>query len=98
MTHNLLPFMHTEDDTFNALRRIPFQQMRALAVRAKIALTMGISEVDVDAMFKKNGWTREDYEAEVRKANALASDFGNRRQSFEGAVMKPHNPYKVHHG
>lgn len=94
MTHNLLPFMHTEDDTFNALRRIPYKQMRSIAVRMKIALMMGLTTADLDEEFKRNGWTREEYDAHSIPSDEHAVKAG----MIEGIIIKPVNPYKVRHG
>lgn len=72
--------MHTEDDTFNALRRIPFEQMRRLAGRAKIARMMGDESIDLHKLFKENGWTQVAYDAKLAEITApiIIHDFGPR--------------------
>ena len=50
--------MHTEQDTFDRLRRIPFEEMR-LIVR-KIHSDIGKYNIALQAL-RTNGWTQNDY-------------------------------------
>lgn len=80
--------MYTEDDTFRLLRRIPFRDMRSKAIKAisaTITAPPGLRKLKLDELFAAHGWTREEYYAKVGA-------------SLEGIIIKPDNPYKVHHG
>lgn len=89
MVHNLfLHLMHTEDDTFEALRRIPFTQMREKMLRARLDVISASRPTSVgDEILKANGWTREDYDFEVRKTFLIT----------EGMIIKVTRSYKVSH-
>jgi hypothetical protein len=45
----------TEDDTFNALRRIPFKEMKALIVENSL------STVCHEILLEQNGWSADEY-------------------------------------
>lgn len=80
--------MHTEDDTFEALRRIPFKQMREKMVSVRLDVIFAGRPTSVgDEILKANGWTREDYDFEVRKSFLNA----------EGLIIKVPYSYKVTH-
>lgn len=101
MTHNLLPFMHTEDDTFNALRRIPYREMRKIVFRIRLSVMLGIPAKGIDEALQENGWTKAEYDAHVVHTDEYAiktHDFGMRRHESEGIILKPTNLYKARHG
>ena len=89
IVHNLfLHLLHTEDDTFEALRRIPFKQMREKMVSVRLdVIFVGRPTSVGDEILKANGWTREDYDFEVRRSFLNA----------EGLIIKVPNSYKVSH-
>lgn len=82
------PIMHSEDDTFDALRRISFTQMREKMVKARLDVIFASRPVSVgDEILKANGWTRIEYDAEVRKTFLIS----------EGLIIKVTDSYKVSH-
>ena len=83
MVYSPYLYMHTEDDTFRALRRIPFKDMRRLAFRVKLSYMLGLEDVDLDKLFEDNGWTREEYEEEVAAGGKP-----------EGIILKPDSHYE----
>jgi len=82
--------MHTEDDTFNALRRISFSDMKSRATKAKLAIMIGLENINLDELFSNNGWTREEYDAEV--SALLKSTIINKSTSFNTG-----SPYTEYH-
>lgn len=56
--------MYTEHDTFKALKKIPFDEMRRLAGKAKISRMLG-DDIDLDKLFDEHGWTQLSYEMEL---------------------------------
>lgn len=90
MVYNLfLHLMHTEDDTFAALRRIPFTEMRNKMGKAKVSIMFGGPDIDLDELCRVSGWSREEYEFELKMSVA----------NFEGLIIKPNanETYKVTH-
>ena len=54
----------TEDDTFNALKRHPFKEVRETV---RICNTLGVSKKLVIRMVKRAGWTPRDYMNQLAK-------------------------------
>ncbi len=61
----------TEDDTFNALRRLTFEEMRRLRHRFWWNKTNTINPINIDDeknfTFEVHGWTRTEYFDELDK-------------------------------
>ena len=51
----------TEDDTFNTLRRIPWNQMYDLWMQSDITPGRSDNDPKVNKFFKSYGWTYEAY-------------------------------------
>lgn len=51
-----------EDETFNALRRIPFAEMRTKVARVRAEQMLYRVQVDFASIFRNSGWTYEEYE------------------------------------
>jgi hypothetical protein len=58
------PIMHTEQDTFNALKRHPFHEVRAVVRECNM---VGVSKKYVVRMVNAAGWTQKDYMTELAK-------------------------------
>jgi len=65
MAYNLFLRMHTEQDTFNRLRRIPFTEMKAQVVAYNLATSdirlISIYEEGMNRLLESKGWTYDDY-------------------------------------
>jgi len=57
--------MHTEQDTFDRLRRIPFEQMRSII--RKVNQTSTYHKGAALNALKEKGWTRIDYMSTLDK-------------------------------
>jgi hypothetical protein len=58
------PIMHTEQDTFNALKRHPFHEVRAVVRECNM---VGVSKKLVTRMVKRAGWEPRDYMNQLAK-------------------------------
>jgi hypothetical protein len=65
MAYNLFLRMHTEQDTFDRLRRIPFAEMKAQIVEYNLATSdirlISIYEEGMNRVLESRGWTYDDY-------------------------------------
>ena len=61
--------MLTQDDTFERLRRIPFDQMRTMV--AKFYIDNNGTRISIEAMMKSHGWSVEKYNVEWNRLNDL---------------------------
>lgn len=81
------PIMSTEDDTFAALKRITFAEMRIKVGQLKRRYVTSAEDMEFDELFRTNGWTQKEYEDEL-----LLTFTGH-----EGLIIKVANSYKVSH-
>jgi len=60
---------HTEDDTFNALKRTPIREMKRLVIEFHISPSSPGEDytTGLQKLFDKNFWTREEYHSEWTK-------------------------------
>ncbi len=58
------PIMHTEEDTFKALKRHPFQEVREAVRLCRMA---GISQRTIIGIVKRAGWEPRDYMNQLAK-------------------------------
>ena len=75
--------MHTEDDTFAALKRIPYIDMAEKIRNAMLLWAAGDNTIDLDELCQSHGWTYEEYRQQVRL------------RFNEGLIIKTINPYKA---
>jgi hypothetical protein len=61
--------MSTEDDTFNKLRREPFNKVMIEVGIARLRTSVLREKSTVDDILKRAGWTKEDYEVEMQRLN-----------------------------
>lgn len=60
--------MHTEEDTFNRLRRIPFEEMRLMIRELNQVGQVGKGRrVAALKALDQNGWTEDEYQGKLAK-------------------------------
>ena len=77
----------TEDDTFNALRRIPYRDLKIKIGRALAEQTAYGTLVDLDSLCRENGWTFMEYE--LTRQEAI--------KCYKAHIFDPGESYKIVH-
>jgi len=75
MTHSPKIIMYTEDDTFNMLRREPFDQLRLKVRQAALHARLRRqpwNQRSLDKLLSNAGWQPQEYRVALAKAITMA--------------------------